>query len=339
MTARNIPPRRAVEEYLRSRSDVQPTTRQNHKYRLSIFVEWAENEGIESMADLDGFDLQRYKNWRTNGDDAPDTVMLTIEHHLASTRVFLRWCEDAELVAEGLADKVILPDVATSDRSRDVSVAHERAQEIIEYYCRYEWATREHIIYHTLYHTGMRRSGLHALDVDDWNPEDRYLAVRNRPETGTRLKLGDNGERNVTIHDERLVDAINDWVDVRRPEVVDEHGREPLVASGAGRMYPQSITGVCYRITRPCEIGAECPHDRDPDECEAMGYSHASKCPSSVSAHPLRRSSITHHLSQDIPKEICSDRMSVSPEILDQHYDARDVEQRRQNREQYLDRL
>jgi hypothetical protein len=143
----------------------------------------------------------------------------------------------------------------------------------------------------------------------------------------------------VTVHDERLVDAINDWIADQRPETVDEHGREPLVSSGAGRMYPQSITGVCYRVTRPCVIGAGCPHDRDPDDCKATKYSHASKCPSSVSSHPLRRSAITHHLSEDVPKEVCSDRMSVSPEVLDQHYDARDVEQKRQNREQYLDRL
>jgi integrase len=251
----------------------------------------------------------------------------------------LRWCEDVELVEEDLADKVIIPTIPADDQARDVAVAHERAQEIINYFCRYEWATREHLIIHTLYHTGMRRSGLRALDVDDWHPDDRYLAVRNRDDEGSRLKLGDNGERNVTIHDERLVDAINDWIDVRRPDVVDEYGREPLIASSQGRMYGQSITGVCYRVTRPCVVTGECPHDRDLGDCEATGYSEASKCPSSVSAHPIRRSAITHHLSQDVPKDICSGRMSVSPSVLDQHYDARTAEEKRRNRQEYLDQL
>jgi hypothetical protein len=194
-----------------------------------------------------------------------------------------------------------------------------------------------HIAFHVSYHTGCRRSGLNSLDVDDWHPDERYLSFRNREDEGTRLKLGDEGERNVSVTDEVLADALNAYVDDVRPDVTDDVGREPLLASSQGRLHYQTITKQAYKLTRPCFIGEECPHDRDPDECEATEYSSFSKCPSSTSHHPIRRSSITHHLLKDVPKEIVSDRMSVSTEVLDTHYDARTIEERRQNREQYLD--
>lgn len=67
-----------------------------------------------------------------------------------------------------------------------------------------------------------------------------------------------------------------------------------------------------------------------------MSYS---KCPDSVSSHPIRRSAITHHLDSDVPKAIVSERMNVSEKIIDQHYDARDKEQKRQNRQKYLNSI
>ena len=43
--------------------------------------------------------------------------------------------------------------------------------------------------------------------------------------------------------------------------------------------------------------------------------------------------------SEDVPKNIVSERMDVTPEVLEQHYDARDKEEKRSNREKYLEDL
>ena len=49
-------------------------------------------------------------------------------------------------------------------------------------------------------------------------------------------------------------------------------------------------------------------------DCEARtDYDKASQCPDAVSAHPICRGSITHHLDNDVPKVAVSDRMDVSP--------------------------
>lgn len=338
MTEHQVVPEDGVASYLRSRHDVTQSTLDNHKYRLGLFTDWCELEDVSTLAELTGYDLQKYKNWRVNGESAPDCELVTIQQHLHSLRVFLQWAESSELVAEGLADKVIIPTVSDDEKARDVAITHERADAIIEYLRAFEWASREHIIFHLLYHTGMRRSGLHSLDVDDWHPADGYLLIEHRPEEGTRLKQG-QGDREVSILDSTLASALDDYIENQRPQVTDDYGREPLIATTHGRMHSTTLTKVVYKVTRPCYYSRGCPVDREIEACAATTSGNYSKCPESVSPHPIRRSAITHSLSKNIPKDIVSGRCAVSVEVLDVHYDARDAEQRRKNREAHLDNL
>lgn len=93
-------------------------------------------------------------------------------------------------------------------------------------------------------------------------------------------------------------------------------------------------------MTRPCFYGEECPHDRDPGECEAAGNSdQAYDCPSAKSPHTWRRGHITHLLGNDVPLEIVSGRADVSPDVIDDHYDSRDKRQKTEQRREYLDNI
>lgn len=67
--------------------------------------------------------------------------------------------------------------------------------------------------------------------------------------------------------------------------------------------------------------GEECPHDRDPETCEGTVQHAASKCPSSVTPHAIRRGSITYSLNNDMPDKVVSARANVSPRMIEQHYD------------------
>lgn len=68
-----------------------------------------------------------------------------------------------------------------------------------------------------------------------------------------------------------------------------------------------------------------------------MEHGSASKGASSVSPHSIRRESITHRLNNDMPDKVVSDRVNVSPEVIDQHYDRRTVREKMEQRRDYLD--
>lgn len=58
-----------------------------------------------------------------------------------------------------------------------------------------------------------------------------------------------------------------------------------------------------------------------------------------MSPHPIRRGAITAHLNADVPKDVVSDRMDVSVDTLDKHYDGRMKAERRKQRRQHLNEL
>lgn len=214
----------------------------------------------------------------------------------------------------------------------------DRADQILAYLEKYEYASRPHVVLTLMWHTMMRVGEVHALDCLDYDPANRSLEIIHRPETGTTLKNQKQGERFVALSDE-VGELLDDWLENTRPAVTDEHGRKPLVTTPEGRAHTTTLRGDCYRYTRPCVVSRECPHNRDIDECEATAYDNASACPSVVSPHALHRGGITHALSEGWPMKAVGDRANVSEKVLSMHYDSRSEEQKMEQRRDYLEDL
>ncbi|PSQ40372.1 integrase, partial [Halobacteriales archaeon SW_12_71_31] len=130
--------------------------------------------------------------------------------------------------------------------------------------------------------------------------------------------------------------VVQDYIDGPRPSVSDRYDRVPLFASQYGRMARSTVRDVFYRVTRPCWLGRECPHDRDPDECEAAEMKGASKCPSSRAPHDARSGRVTYYRRNDTPRRIVKDRLDASEDILDEHYDRRGEREKSNQRYDYL---
>jgi site-specific recombinase XerD len=326
-----LEPETAVEMYLdERRSELSEKSVENHTYRLRRFVEWCDQEDIDNLNELTGRDLHRFRHYRSE-----DVATTTLRTHLATLRVFLEFCARIDAVPEGMREKVLLPELDDGEDARDVQLHTERASEILTHLDRFEYATREHVIMALLWHTGIRLGTLRAFDVDDFDPETPALTVRHRPETDTPLKNKTAAERTIAVGP-YYRQVLEDYIEHNRPAVEDEHGREPLIASTQGRFSDTAVRNVVYRCTRPCMV-EECPHDRDPATCEAMEPDHASNCPSSRSPHGVRRGSITHHLREGTPEEVVSDRMNVSSEVLERHYDRRTEREKMELRREFLD--
>jgi site-specific recombinase XerD len=315
-----------VKKYSSSKATVQ-----NYKYRLKRFVEFCEHAGINDMGTVNGRTAEKFKQHRMSN---PDVNPYTLEQQMRTFKLFLRWCESNELIKDGVAEKLIIPNTAAPDRVRNEAIDRERAEKIVEKLMKYKYASRKHIVFHILWDTGMRSGSLRALDVQD--VEGNVLKLRHRPMLGTPLKREEDGERNITLIDDELAEAIDDFINNQRPNVTDKEGREPLIATEHGRAHLSTIRADVYTVVQPCRYGGVCPHNEDPTSCEHRNHDKRAGCPSSIYPHAIRSGAITAHLNDDIPKEIVSERENVTEKVLDEHYDERTEEEKRKRREKYL---
>lgn len=322
-----IEPRIAQELFLdhKEANHAQATVR-NYKYRLNHFVRWCDESNIQNLNDLTGRDIQKYRLWRKEDGDLNK---LTLRAQMSTLRVFLKWAGSIEAVPENLYNKVLVPRVRPEERQRDEILDRKEAQEILEYLSKYHYASIEHLLLALLWESGMRIGSVRALDLNDVNIEEKFLSLVHRPDKGTSLKNGKGGERMIAFTP-ALAQILKDFIDQRRHDVTDEHGRAPLLTTSNGRIHRNTIRRTIYRITTPCFRG---------DPCEKCARCSEEKCTEAVSPHAIRRGSITHYLSNDVPVEVVSDRMNVSRKVLDEHYDKRSERVKLEQRRGYLENI
>lgn len=86
----DLTPREAVRRYLDGRrTELTDETVSSYYYRLKLFVEWCETNGIQSVDDLDGWTISQYKSARSGEGVAPSTLhneMETLKTEIAAAR-------------------------------------------------------------------------------------------------------------------------------------------------------------------------------------------------------------------------------------------------------------
>jgi site-specific recombinase XerD len=330
-------PDEALELYLESREgDCRQSTLDSHRSRLKQFVSWCAMNDVETLDTLGGRDLVDFKNWRRDdGNLEPASVKTQMD----TLGVFLRFCGDVEIVPENLHEKVQSTTLSDGDDVRSVILEHDEAASILQYLNKYHYASREHAVWTILANTGMRTGGLRALELGDYDPDDPSLSVSHRPESGTAIKNGPKGERQISLTD-TAAKVLDDYIDGKRSDVRDEYDREPLITTRSGRIAASTVRKYVYKWTRPCATSGECPVGKDPETCPAASScDRASRCEPSVSPHAIRRGYMTHKLRQGAPKFLVSERCDVTEDVLDKHYDGRDEAEKMRQRESLLDRL
>jgi integrase len=351
----SLDPREAMRMWLdRQKAERAEATVQSYGYRLSGFVEWLEGEGIEDLNDLTGRDLYRFDSERR-----AEVAVPTLNNQLGTIRRFLEFCANIEGVRDDLPEKVDPPSVRKAERSNAEKLEPGRASDLLDTLDRFEYASFDHALLATAWHTGLRLGSLRALDVGDCYLEaddlDRltgrvenaqevleeaqppFLYVHHREETS--LKNNRGGERAVGLLPE-YADVLKAYLRVNRPEYHEDSGRQPLFVTeeSRGRASKSTIRRRLYIMTQPCRYG-ECPHDRDPEDCEATNHGLEARCPSSVKPHAVRTGAITHHLDQGWSKTDLGARVDASSSVIDTHYDWPNEIRRMESRRSLLDSL
>lgn len=324
-----LSPEDGVEMYLQVRKEeLTASSLKTQKSRLGIFLDWCDEAEVTDLNDLRGRDLLQFRTWRSD-----DLSPSSLEANMRTLRSFLERCVNFDAVPPSLPEKVDIPAVDGENASRGEYVPSEQAERILDHLDQYEYATVEHVIWLLMTTAGLRLSAVRSIDVDDFSStsDGGHLHLNHRPDSDTPLKNKSESER--IVHLPEYVDQVlDDYVETNRPDVTDEYGRQPLVASEHGRVARTTIRKYGYKWTRPCVVDGTCPHgvpDEEIESCEArQSSSHAYKCPGSSSPHPIRRGYITHELNMGVPKAVISDRCDVSSEVIDEHYDERSDEER-----------
>jgi site-specific recombinase XerD len=331
----SINPTEAVQMYLDDRKpEVTQNTLYEHKCRLNRFLEWCPDEGVDDMSEVTRRTAHTYKQYRSD-----KVAPTTLEHEMRTFRIFLRFCESINAVADGVASSLSIPKASRNKRSRSVSLSKQRAERILDHLSTYEYASLRHVLFHLLWNLGCRIGGVRALDLDDFHedgPDGPFIEFVHRPEEGTPLKNKWRSERKPPIRD-GLRDLLVDYIDQTRHDVTDEYGRHPLITTIYGRATRSTIQRYIYTATRPCHYnGGECPFDRKPTECEAAYAHDAMKCPGSVSPHALRRGYVTAARNAGQAVDVTAERVNMSPEVLEKHYDAATVADKADRRKDYI---
>ena len=333
----DLSPREARDRWIdRLRGSKRESTVTKYHYRTKQFVEWCEANDIEHVNDLTGWGLDSFETAR-RGDGLKIT---TLNRQMGTVKRFLKYCARIDLVDEGLPEKIDPPDVPPEERSDDTMLHPDDAKQLLQYYRETAGArhSRAHALLSLAWYTGARLGALRGLDLNDYNSEDELVRFRHRPEEGTPLKNGYDGERPVGLPAE-VCETLDGYIATNRHEKYDDHGRAPLLTSEIGRASTNAIRAWMYLATVPC-LYTDCPHGNDRETCEYVDYSHASKCPSSRSPHQIRTGSITWQRNRSVPPEVVSERVNSSVRVIEEHYDKpTQREEMEQRRRQHLDRL
>lgn len=333
-----LTPSEGVDRYIRHRTDITDLTKSEYRRKLEFFLEFADRAGIDNLNSLSGREIAEYRTWRREDSTASVQTLSskTMRDDMFLFRDFVAYLESIEAVSEGLSDKVRVPEV--DDSGRDIELAPDRLNRILEYLNKFEYATLDHTLFCLLKEAGRRIGGIQALDLDDYHHDhsDPYLEFHHRPGE-TRLKNGDKSEAQVSLSS-TVAEVLDDYIETHRYDVDDDYGRQPLLTTTQGRPAISTLRRRVYKWTRPCQVGESCPHGKSPETCEAaIDSDSASKCESSRPPHALRHGYLTELRREGVPIEVIQDRCDVSEAVLEKHYDERSEDEKRQQRSEILE--
>ena len=195
--ARDLTPSEARRRYLNHRqTEASASSIQSWGYRLDRFVEWAEENGVESMRELSGWDLDEFETHRRGSGISA----VTLNSEMQTVLTWLEYLARIDVVDEELPEKVHVPEIPEGDETNDELLEKERAFAILGAYREDPEGrgTTNHALMELLWFTGARMGSIRGLDLRDYHSDEAFVEFRHRPETGTPLKNGKDGERKST---------------------------------------------------------------------------------------------------------------------------------------------
>lgn len=318
-----ITPEESIEEFISIKSEEVENIDQV-KTKLGYFEEYLCDElGLENLNNLTPHQMLRYNEWRRyeSLDRDEPLAKTTLEDDMYLINEFIKHMVTIRAVEGTVLTAIRFPELDDGDGVCSKKLDAERAEKVLVYLHKYEYAGVEHVTLLLFCKTGRRPCDLHALDVVDFEMKEEkgVLKFRHRPETGTPLKEGTEHEADVEL-DIETAKIIQDYLDTKRHEITDEQGREPLLTSKHGRLSKGTMKKYANKWTRPGAIG-ENPDDHDVENCPGMESNNAAyKCSMSRAPRHIRTGYITSKRNEVDPEDL-GYRVGATARVIRKHYD------------------
>lgn len=318
------------ERYRGRRQNRSPATRAQYKRTVPTFIDFAEDQGVTTT---DGLSISLVDSFvdRLQQCHSADATVLT---YTKNVRAWLRWLSKRGECSDRVCQLLDPDELGLTPRARDEALPASEASAILEQLRQRRYGSMIHALLELTWNGGMRIGGVHSLDLQDFDPDNRELQIRHRLESGTRLKNGSedkntpgDGERNITLA-ASVIEAVSVYIETERPAVTDEYGREPLFTTPYGRAARSTIRRKLYQATS-CRWG---PESREKQDCDGSCDPDSDVCSYSYFPHAIRRGAIVRHLSGGLSPSIASERFDVSVQTLKKHYDPRTKRRRKEDR-------
>lgn len=332
LSLKSRPIEAVLDEFREKKLEEVESTGQ-YRRKLDYLQTYLEDEAlIESTEDLTSEDVERYDKWRKYESLPRDEPLAdtTLSDDMYLFREFIRYLIEHRMAPVRFEKCVEIPEIdyAGGEGVDEKKLDPEIAKAALNYLRKYEYADIEHVSMELMCESGPRKRGLIGRDVPDFDYEERILKYET--DETTPLKNDESSEREITLYGD-VPEVIQDYLNNQRPPETDEDGREPLLTKGDGRMSPSTLQKIAYKWTRPCMVGLDCPHGRDPENCEAAQKNNSAfKCPSSRAPHHIRSGYITDQKNRGVSAEGIEQRCDVSPRVQKLHYDLPDDAEERE---------
>lgn len=218
-----------------------------HKWALRMFVRWAEERELRTAHQITRPILESYQRWlfRYRQDNGKPLGVTTQRMRLGAVQRFFAWlCKDHRLDANPAADLELprkpnrsLPKALTLSEVETVLNVPDVTDAL---------GIRDRAILETLYATGIRRSEVVRLDVDDFDRSRGVLTVRK----------GKGGKDRVVPVGERAVYWLGKYLDHTRPLLETAASERALFLTGYGERFSSTYLGNWVRrVIETANIG------------------------------------------------------------------------------------
>jgi len=310
------------ERYVDRQQDCRNTTHDQYERTLPPFVEYCRDNGVRHPENLTTGLVDGYVDSLKDVFDSDATILT----HTKNIRAWLHWLAKRDHCADTVYRVLDKDELGLSPNKRDEAIPADVAEDILQSLRKQRRGSHLHAVLALTWNTGLRLSGLRALDLQDFAADEAVLRVRHRPVTDTNLKNGSedddspgDSERDIALHPS-VVDALREYIRVERHDVSDNYGRDPLFTTAYGRPSKSTLRRWIYAATS-CRW-----HDNQEEEnedCDGSCDPDSDVCPFSYNPHAIRRGAITTHLTGGLRRDRAAERFDVSEPVLRAHYDER----------------